>query len=466
MVAIVTTDTKQILVEKLIEDLQADSNNYYLGLGKTDLWNITDTTPTSIINSVSTERDFRNNLQSIQKISSVSFVSKRYNWSSGTIYQPYRDTQNATQNGQYYVLTQSNRIYICLRQGRNTDTGAVHASTVDPDTTGTTTSPVKTSDGYVWKFLFTESAIRLNNFATSNFIPVEKITATSGLSNIQQSQKDVQDAANSGEIVGYLVNYGGTGYTSAPTVTISGPGTNARAVATVAGGEVVAVNVDDSANGFPFGQGYTDASITLSGGGGSGASVTPIISPEGIGADPRKDLKSSSIMFNAKIIGEAGSGDFLAGTGADFRQIGIIKNPKIPTSRSSGDSDFTAATGNALKILTLNSGTGLNELDVDDVMSQVQGTLTAKAYVNKVTGTSTDATVLYHQNSNSGFLPFLDVGNIIKDSAQDTTVFGTYVSDSDGEVDPHSGSVLYVEHRASVERTSEGTEDIKITIQF
>ena len=41
MVAIVTTDTKQILVEKLIEDLQADSNNYYLGIGKTDVWNVT-----------------------------------------------------------------------------------------------------------------------------------------------------------------------------------------------------------------------------------------------------------------------------------------------------------------------------------------------------------------------------------------------------------------------------------------
>ena len=177
MVAIVTTDTKQILVEKLIEDLQADSNNYYLGIGKTDVWNVTDTAPSTIVDAETTKRDFRNNLQSIQKISSVSFVAKRYNWSSGTIYQPYRDTQNSTGNGQYYVITQSNRVYICLRQGRDVS-GNINTSTVDPDTTGTTTSPVKTSDGYVWKFLFTESATRLNSFATSNFIPVEKITAS------------------------------------------------------------------------------------------------------------------------------------------------------------------------------------------------------------------------------------------------------------------------------------------------
>jgi len=464
MVAIVTTDTKQLLVEKLIDDLQADSNNYYLGIGKTDVWNVTDTAPSTIVDAETTKRDFRNNLQSIQKISSVSFVAKRYNWSSGTIYQPYRDTQNSTDNGQYYVITQSNRVYICLRQGRDVS-GNVNTSTVDPDTTGTTTSPVVTSDGYVWKFLFTESATRLNSFATSNFIPVEKITASAGLSNIQQSQKDVQDAASSGQIVGYLVNSGGTGFTSAPTITVSGNGSNARAVATVASGAIVAVNVDDSAGGFPFGSGYDNATVTVTGS-GSGAVVKPIISSNGIGADPRDDLKSSSIMFNSKIVGEAGSGDFLVGTGADFRQVGILKNPKIPTSRSAADSDFTATTGSALKILTLNSGTGLTGLDVDDIMSQVQASVTAKAYVNKITGTDADATVLYHQNDNTGFVPFLDGGNAIKDSAEDTTVFGTFVSDSDGEVNPYSGDLLYVENRAAVERTAAGTEDIKITIQF
>jgi hypothetical protein len=465
MVATVTTDTKQLLVEKLIADLEDSDVNYYLGIGKSDVWDENDTVPTSITDINTTHRDFRNNLQSIQKIASVSYVSKRYNWSSNTIYQPYRDNQTSAQNGQYYVITQSNRVYICLRQGRNA-LGAVHASTIDPDTTGTTTSPVETSDGYVWKFLFTQSAIRLNAFATSNFIPVEKLTITSGLSNIQQSQKDVQDAASPGQIVGYRVTSNGSGYTSAPTITVSGNGSNARAVASVVGGEVVAVNVDDSAGGFPFGANYDYASVTSSGGGGTGLVVKPIISEGGIGADPRDDLKSTSIMFNSKLVGAAGSGDFLTGTGADFRQVGIIRNPKIPTSRSSADSDFTATTGNALRILTLGSGTGLTGVAVDDTLSQVQGSLKAKAYVDKVTGTDADATILYHQNDNLGFLAFLDGGDPIRDSAEPSDVFGTFVSDSDGEVDPYSGELLYVESRAAVERTTAGTEDIKITIQF
>ena len=464
MVAIVTTDTKQILVEKLIEDLQADSNNYYLGIGKSDAWNETDTVPTTITDIGTTRREFRNNLQSIQKIASVSYVAKRYNWASGTIYQAYNDNQTSTQNGQYYVITESNRVYICLRQGRN-NLNAVHASTVNPDTTGTTTSPVTTTDGYVWKFLFTQSATRLTAFSTSNFIPVEKITATTGLSNIQQSQKNVQDAASVGQIVGYRVTSGGTGFTAAPTITVSGNGSNARAVALVSGGAVVAVNVDDSANGFPFGAEYDRASISFSGGNGTGLSVEPVISEYGIGADPRDDLKSTSIMFNSKLVGGAGSGDFLTGTGADFRQVGIIRNPKIPTSRSAADSDFTATTGSALRILSVGSGAGLDAIPVDNPISQGTSDPKSRAFVDKVTGSSSAATILYHQNENTGFKPFTVGGDPLLDSATPANT-GTILSDSDGEVNPYSGDLLYVESRAAVERTTAGTEDIKITIQF
>ena len=106
-------------------------------------------------------------------------------------------------------------------------------------------------------------------------------------------------------------------------------------------------------DGFPFGSEYDHASISFSGGNGTGLSVEPIISEYGIGTDPRDDLKSTSIMFNSKLVGDAGSGDFLTGTGADFRQVGIIRNPKLPTSRSAADSDFTATTGSALRILSV-----------------------------------------------------------------------------------------------------------------
>ena len=62
-------------------------------------------------------------------------------------------------------------------------------------------------------------------------------------------------------------------------------------------------------------------------------------------------------------------------------------------------------------------------------------------------------------------MPFTVGGDPLLDSADNDNT-GTIVSDSDAEVNPFSGDLLYVESRAAVERTTVGTEDIKITIQF
>ena len=53
----------------------------------------------------------------------------------------------------------------------------------------------------------------------------------------------------------------------------------------------------------------------------------------------------------------------------------------------------------------------------------------------------------------------------IQDSSNASNEAG-FVSDSDGEVDPFSGQVLYIENRSPVTRTTLGTEDIKVIVQF
>ena len=68
----------------------------------------------------------------------------------------------------------------------------------------------------------------------------------------------------------------------------------------------------------------------------------------GFGADPRDDLRSTAIMVNSKPEGVEGD-DFIIGN--DFRQVGLLKNPK-----DSGDGVlFTADTGICLKKLVFNS---------------------------------------------------------------------------------------------------------------
>ena len=82
-----------------------------------------------------------------------------------------------------------------------------------------------------------------------------------------------------GRLQSITVDAGGSGYTSAPTVTLSGGGgSGAKAVATVSGGAVTSVEFTQR------GHGYTSApSVSFSGGGGSGAAATVHIGATGSG---------------------------------------------------------------------------------------------------------------------------------------------------------------------------------------
>lgn len=71
-----------------------------------------------------------------------------------------------------------------------------------------------------------------------------------------------------------IITNAGTGYTTAPTITINGGGgENATATATVANGQISAISITS------FGRKFTSLpTITVSGGGGSGAILTPVLS--------------------------------------------------------------------------------------------------------------------------------------------------------------------------------------------
>lgn len=76
------------------------------------------------------------------------------------------------------------------------------------------------------------------------------------------------------------VTNGGSGYTTAPTVTFSGSG-GATATATISGGRVTAITLDRDPMAVTFfneGKYTTVPTITISGGGGSGATATATIS--------------------------------------------------------------------------------------------------------------------------------------------------------------------------------------------
>lgn len=133
----------------------------------------------------------------------VSHVTTRYNWTSGTVYSMYRDTDTNMYDRSYYVLTDQNNVYKVLDNNKGAQ------STVKP--TGFSTSSFETSDGYLWKYMYTISLGDANKFLTSVHMPVKTITATDG-STESDRQLAVQNAAVNGSIeVVETVNVG-SGY--------------------------------------------------------------------------------------------------------------------------------------------------------------------------------------------------------------------------------------------------------------
>ena len=461
MSAIITDTFKKQLTQTVFDESRLATARYYIGIGRSEQWDASETVPDPI-DAPRTIRNFRAGLQSIKSATDLSYVIPRYNWASGAFYNAYDDNfTSIPATNSYYVLTEDNQVYICLQQGKNA-TGAANASTVKP--TGTVAKPFKTADGYIWKFLFSLSAARSSKFLSSNFVPIEKVldsAAGAGLSTLEVQQAFVQDSAVPGQIIGIAITAGGTGYTSTPTITIEGDGVRAAASASVSGGAIVKIELDSSTDSaMTMGQGYNFASVSITGGGGSNATARAILGPpDGMGADPRDELKSTSLMFNAKPNGIEDS-NFIVGQ--DFRQVGLIRNPKEHTDSAvpGAVSDFDNASGKVLNFLKLQAAAATGFLDA----TITGGASGAQALVDEV-----DSDRLYfHQSEATGFKPFQE-GEAITGGGQTGTLVAAGVdADSDAftkdDANKLSGQIIYIENRAPVTRSANQTEDIKVVI--
>mgnify|MGYP003326605064 CR=1 FL=1 len=229
MSAIITDPFKKEFMQKVLDEVTNLTARYYVGIGKNDQWNVSETVPTPT-DTPKTIRSAQAALQSVKAVADASFVIQRFNWSSGSIYDGFDDDLTAIPTNSYYVLTEDNQVYLCVQQSKNA-TGAANVSTVKP--TGTTNNAFKTADGYTWKFLYSLSASRASPFLSANFVPVEKVDSAgqAGLDVSGVEQGQVADSAIAGRILNIVVTNGGTGYTSPPAITVSGPGPGAGVTA-------------------------------------------------------------------------------------------------------------------------------------------------------------------------------------------------------------------------------------------
>lgn len=449
MAAIITDRLKLAIVDKIVTIMEDATDPTYIGFAKSEVWNDSDTAPTPL-NNLNEERKFRNGLQSVKKVAGVSTVVPRVNWISGTTYVGWDDQTVGYGSSSFYVLTENFGVYICLRGGKN-NLGAAVPSTVQP--TGSNNDPFETADGYVWKFLYTITENEARKFMTASFMPTRIIPSIdSNSSGAHIRQFEIQNEADKRQITQIIVTNGGSGYTSPPTVLITGDGDSSfTAVSTIDSnsGTVTKIEFGNDSTTLDYAQGYTNATIRLSGGGGSGATARAVISPpDGWGKNAKFDLKTSALCVHCRV--EGSDSDFI--TGQDFRQVAILKG----VQKTANDSAFTGLTGSCLKHLTLSSITQVFSSD-----KLIVGTTTgAKALVDKIDSNK----VFYHQNDETGFVPFLNGEQLTESNGSGVGVIDSALISP--LINTASARLHYLNNRTPVDRTSSQNEDIKIILQI
>jgi len=434
MVAIIS---KQIRVNNA-ENFRSDigTNSTYLYIGRSHPWPNSDTTIATPVDTVADKNNVHQNMIALKKIaqSDVTHSITRYNWLSGTTYVAYDDQLASMGTSQYYVITDELNVYKCLQAGSG-------ASVVKPTGQLTTAANSVESDGYVWKFMYALSGTQATKFLTNSFIPVNVLTSDDG-----SLQWQVQTNAQNGSIHRVVVTAGGSGYTSNPTVTITGNGASATAAATVVGGAVTSISMSN------IGSGYDEAIVTITGGGGTGATARAIISPPGgHGSNAADELQGFFIMANVNLDSDEGSGDFPIDN--DYRQLGLIRNPyDYGTTTVS-----TASTLQATRSVTTGAPTG-GAFAVDETITG--GTSGAQAYITSIDAINN--VIRYHQDAATGYGTFQNAETISNGSGVSATISAL----GNPEMEKFSGEVLYIENRSAVARANSQIEDIKLVLEF
>jgi len=458
MAAIVSKEFRLNATKELVNDVQNDSN-YYVFIGRSESWEDDQLPPNPYDNYYASFYETWQNMTALKRIgpNDVRHAAIRYQWISGVEYAQYNDRDPDLGTKQYYVITDNNNVYICLKSGG--------LSTQNPDNIGVEVSGVidftgPGGDGYIWKYLFTLPTQDALNFLTSAFVPVNFLTEDPG-TNADIALRNlwsVQQNAIDGAIYNVVLTNGGSSYTNAPNVVVSGDGTGFEATAILdeTTGIITDVQVDNP------GSGYTQIDISFAGGGGSGAQAYAILPPPGgFGADVRNDLRAHFAVINAKLIYDDGQGDFIVGN--DFRQIGVIRNPyayydKTDPVEVAGRSIASDETLSATKSMV----TELNANLSNDMV--IVGSSGARAFVDFYDAST--GKLRYHQTPETGFADFLSTDTIKDALAIAGAAEYSIISLHPPEVMPYSGEVIFLENRTAINRASDQIETIKLVLEF
>ena len=180
---LVTNKFKRHKLDQFIESITERANtNYYVFVGQPTPYTGGDANvavPTNSLQDVITDTYDEMVFGKRVTASDVAYMTKRYVWTSGTVYAQYDDTDTTLDSKAYYVAVDEKanfHVYLCL----NNNNGS--ASTEQPRYNDTSPDDTffQTSDGYEWRYMYTVPKTTWDKFSTKDYMPVVNSAAASG----------------------------------------------------------------------------------------------------------------------------------------------------------------------------------------------------------------------------------------------------------------------------------------------
>lgn len=492
---------------QFVESFSETANDvYYMVIGRPTPWPTSDLTPSTPVDSVEmTTFDYWRDVIALKRVTSDHLmpVVPRYNWTANGQYSMYdhrisQTTAVANTEYPFYVMSDDLSVFKCIYNGRSNSTSGPSNSVSSPSITGqvdlTATTPSSgLPQNYVWKYLYTVSTADALMYLTSGYIPVRSsdyaLDANGAVLDDLTDQYTVFHAARgtgNGSIYYVVVETPGSGYLNVPTIEIVGDGSGARAVAVVQSGQLTGINLTSG------GVDYSRATVVITPAGedldATGATATAIISPRSAYVNStgtnyvtnhainlEEELTAKYVMLHLEWTGtESGA----VSTGNDYRRVGLVRNPVLyGTATRATDTVYRQTTD--LTVIAP-SGSFLNDEIVWQKSSNAYGVVVEQdASTLKLVGVNGTFTT-------TGNTYILGIGNgdVAGQGALPTTIIipstpepftptvmasgasATVTAITPPAIQPYSGTILYVDHRAPITRTNTQTEILRTILTF
>jgi len=264
------------------------------------------------------------------------------------------------------------------------------------------------------------------------------ISADLSPGDVNTLQATIELLTVDGRIMNIPVISGGWGYGGTPTVTITGDGTGAVATATVVNGAVTKLTMTS------YGSGYRYANVVISGT-GYGAKARAIISPFGGHAkEALNNFYARTLMFYSNISQDKNQG---FDVNNDYRQLGIIKNPRQYGSTNS----LTSILASTCWVISATTNTAL--FPADSIITKSSDSTRFRIVTN--TGTA----MLVQAIDNAS----IAIGNNFTNAAADVFTASAVTPPT---ADKYSGDLMFIDNRAAFTPTADQTVTLRTVIRF